>query len=103
LTQGYDNQYRISSIVTASVLNLAFGYDPNGNIISILDVVNPPGGEVLESPWTYTYQIGTNKLTHITGTPAIDFGYDANANITTENARSYIYDLSNQLRKHLGT
>lgn len=97
LTQGYDNQYRISSIATGSVLNLIFGYDPNGNIISILDAVNPSGGEVLETPGTYTYQTGTNKLTHIEGTPPIDFGYDANANITSETGWTYVYDLSNQL------
>lgn len=97
LTQGYDNQYRISSIVIGSILNLAFGYDPNGNITSILDVVNPPGGEVLETPGTYTYQTGTNKLTHIEGTSPIDFGYDANANITSETGWTYQYDLSNQL------
>jgi len=97
LTQGYDNQYRISSIVTGSILNLAYGYDPNGNIISLLDVVNPPEGQVLDSPGVYTYQTGTNKLTHIEGTPPIDFGYDANANITSETGWTYIYDLSNQL------
>ncbi len=97
LTQGYDNQYRISSIVTGSILNLAFGYDPNGNIISILDTVNPPGGEVLEMPGTYSYQQATNKLTHIEATPPIDFGYDANGNITSSNNRTFIYDLSNQL------
>ena len=50
LTQGYDNQYRISSIVAGSILNLAFGYDPNGNITSITNAVNPPGGQVLETP-----------------------------------------------------
>ena len=97
LTRGYDNQYRISSITTGSILNLAYGYDPNGNITSILYVVNPPGGEVFDPPGTYTYQTGTNKLTHVEGTPSIDFGYDANANITTENTWRYIYDLSNQL------
>jgi RHS repeat-associated protein len=97
LTQGYDNQYRISSIVIGSILNLTYGYDPNGNITSILDSVNPPGGEVLETPGAYSYQQGTNKLTHITGTPSIDFGYDANANITSENNWTYVYDLSNQL------
>ncbi len=97
LTQGYDNQYRISSIVTGSILNLAFGYDPNGNIVSILDVVNPPGGEVLDPPGTYTYQTATNKLTHIEGTSSIDFAYDANANITSETGWTYVYDLSNQL------
>jgi len=97
LSQGYDNQYRISSIVTGSILNLTYGYDPNGNITSILDSVNPPGSEPLENPETYSYQQGTNKLTHIAGTPPIDFGYDANANITTENNWTYVYDLSNQL------
>ncbi len=97
LARGYDNQYRISSIVTGSILNLAFGYDPNGNIVSILDVVNPPGGEVLETPGAYTYQQGTNKLTHIEGIPVFDFGYDPNGNITSANNRTFIYDLSNQL------
>ncbi len=97
LNQGYDNQYGISSIVVGQILNLAFGYDPNGNINSILDVVNPPGGQPLEFPGTYSYQTGTNKLTHIEGTPSIDYGYDLNANITTENTWTYVYDLSNQL------
>ena len=35
LVQGYDNQYRISSITAGSVLALTYGYDPNGNITSI--------------------------------------------------------------------
>ncbi len=97
LNQGYDNQYRISSIVVGSILNLTYGYDPNGNINSILDAVNPPGGQALEFPGTYSYQSGTNKLTHIEGTPPIDYGYDSNGNITTENTWTYVYDLSNQL------
>jgi RHS repeat-associated protein len=97
LTQGYDNQYRISSIITGSIQDRAYGYDANGNIMWVGDIVNPPGGEIIESPGIYTYQTGTNKLTHIEGTPSIDYGYDANANITTENTRTYIYDLSNQL------
>jgi RHS repeat-associated protein len=96
LTQGYDNQYRFSSIVTGSIVNLSYGYDANGNITSITNP-DPPGGEVLE-PWgVYTYQTGTNKLTHIEGTSPIDFGYDANANITSETGWTYVYDLSNQL------
>jgi RHS repeat-associated protein len=96
LTQGYDNQYRISSIVTGSILNLTFGYDANGNITSQTNT-NPPGEQPPETPETYEYQAGTNKLTHIEGTPPIDFGYDANANITTKNTWTYVYDLSNQL------
>jgi RHS repeat-associated protein len=96
LSQGYDNQYRISSIVTGSIINLTYGYDANGNVTSITNP-DPPGGEVSEAPGVYTYQQGTNKLTHIEGTPSIDFGYDANANITSETGWIYIYDLSNQL------
>ena len=46
---------------------------------------------------TYSYQPGTNKLIHIETTPPIDFGYDLNANITSETGWTYIYDLSNQL------
>jgi RHS repeat-associated protein len=97
LNQGYDNQYRISSIAAGSILNLTYGYDANGNITSILDGVNPSGGEILETPGAYSYQTGTNKLTHIEGTPSIDFGYDANANIISETGWTYVYDLSNQL------
>ena len=32
LTQDYDNQYRISSIITGSLLYLTYGYDENGNV-----------------------------------------------------------------------
>jgi RHS repeat-associated protein len=97
LTRGYDNQYRISSILAGSILNLTFGYDPNGNVISIVDANNPTGVEDLENPETYSYQTGTNKLIHIETTPPIDIGYDENANITTETGWTYVYDLSNQL------
>lgn len=101
LSQGYDNQYRISSIVVGLVLNLTYGYDPNGNIISIFDAVNPPGGQALEIPRAYTYQQGTNKLVHIEGTPSMDLGYDANGNMISENGWTYYYDLSNQLTRVL--
>jgi RHS repeat-associated protein len=96
-SQGYDNQYRISSITAGSILNLTFGYDPNGNITSVADAINPSGGEPLENPEAYSYQQGTNRLTHIEGTPSIDYGYDENGNIATENTWTYVYDLSNQL------
>jgi RHS repeat-associated protein len=36
-------------------------------------------------------------LIHIEGTPPIDYGYDANGNITSETGWTYVYDLSNQL------
>ncbi len=101
LNQGYDNQYRISSIVVDSIVNLTYGYDPNGNINSILDAINPPGGQPPETVGTYSYQQGTNKLTHFEGTPSIDYGYDSNGNITAEGTWAYVYDLSNQLIRAL--
>jgi len=97
LHKGYDNQYRISPIQVGSIpnptsiLNLAYGYDANGNITSMTDARN------LEGAASYTYQAGTNRLTHIEGIPSINFGYDNNGNITTENTWTYVYDLSNQL------
>jgi RHS repeat-associated protein len=100
LTRGYDNQYRISSLITGSIFNLAYGYDPNGNVISIVDANNPTGVETLENPEnpeTYSYETGTNRLSHIETTPPIDFGYDLNANITSETGWTYVYDFSNQL------
>jgi RHS repeat-associated protein len=96
LSQGYDYQYRISPIVVGSILNLTYVYDPNGNVTSITNQ-DPPGGQALEFPATYTYQQGTNRLTRIEGTSLIDYGYDSNGNITTENTWTYVYDLSNQL------
>ncbi len=101
LSQGYDNQYRIFSIVIGSIFNLTYDYDPNGNITSVLGADNAPESQPLEFPGTYFYQPGTNKLTHITGAPSIGYGYDSNGNITAENTWTYVYDLSNQLIKVL--
>ncbi len=97
LTQGYDTQYRITSLIAGSIFNLVYGYDPNGNVTSIVDAVGPTGVQSLENPETYSYETGTNKLSHIETTPPIDFGYDPNANITSETGWTYVYDLSNQL------
>jgi len=97
LSQGYDNQYRISSKMVGSILNLTYGYDPNGDIISIQDGINPLEDQPIDATGTHTYEQGTNKLTHIEGTQPIDFGYDENGNITSETGWTYIYDLSNQL------
>ena len=97
MTQGYDNRYRKTSIVSGSILNLTYGYDANGNITSVLDSINPSGSEALEIPEVYTYQQGTNKLTHTEGTVPVNYGYDANGNITSENTWTYLYDLSNRL------
>ena len=73
LAQGYDNQYRKESITVGaagSVLNLAYGYDPNGNITSVVDTNNPgPGLDLSEA---YFYQQGNNRLSQrIAGTGTI--------------------------------
>jgi RHS repeat-associated protein len=97
LTQRYDNQYRMTSVVVGSILNLTYGPDANGNATSILDTANPPEGEVLGTQGAYSYQQGSNKLTNITGLAPANIGYDPSGNITSENTRTMDYDLSNQL------
>jgi RHS repeat-associated protein len=97
LSQGYDNQYRTSSIAIGSIMNRSYQYDPNGNITSILDSIEPSGNESFEDGGTYTYQQATNKLTQMTGDLNVMFGYDANGNITSANNRTFVYDLSNRL------
>jgi len=97
MSQGFDNQYRMTSVVVGSILNLTYGFDSNGNAISILDAVNPPGGEALETQGGYSYQQGSNKLININAATPISFSFDPNGNITSENTRTMVYDLSNQL------
>jgi RHS repeat-associated protein len=97
LSQGYDTQYRTSSIVVGSILNRTYNYDPNGNITSILDAIEPSGNEVLEDAGTYTYYEGTNLLADIQGEVNITYDYDDNGNTISANNRTYNYNLSNQL------
>ena len=98
LTQGYDNQYRLSSIVTGSILNLAYTLlIANGNITSIIDAINPPMANTSGIPGTYNYPTTSNKLSDITGPPVTTYGYDANGNITAQGTRTFVYDLSNQI------
>ncbi len=97
LTQVYDNQYRISSIMVDSLLYLTYDYDANGNITNILDAVNPPGNDPYDSSATYTYEQGSNVLTGIAGSSPVAYDTDVNGNIITENNRTYGYDLLNRL------
>jgi RHS repeat-associated protein len=96
LVQGHDNQYRTSSITVSGVLDLTYQYFPDGSVRSAVDALGA-GGTVLKRPGTYTYDSGSNRLSHFEGTAAIDFGSDANGNITSENTRAFVYDPSNQL------
>jgi RHS repeat-associated protein len=96
LTRAFDNQYRLSSLAASSVLNFSYNYDPNGNITSIIDSVNPPGGPS-DQAGTYSYVTGSNKLGAIAGSNPMSFAYDANGNTTTENTQTFAYDLLNRL------
>ncbi len=90
----YDNQHRLISTVTGTSLDLAYLYDANGNITTILDTSTAPG--LTDAAGVYTYQSGTNRLASITGAAPITFGYDANGNITSQNTRTFTYDLLNR-------
>ena len=93
----HDLQYRTSSIIVGSIMNRTYDYDPNGNITSNIDAIQPPGNETLEDAGAYTYQQATNKLTQVEGELNVVYGYDANGNITSANNRTFVYDLSNRL------
>ena len=97
LTQGYDTQYRITSITAGSVLNLTYTHDAAGNVVSLTDTYNTPSMALLENPADYYYDGSSDKLVHINASPSVDLAYDANGNITAETNRTYVYDLSNQL------
>jgi RHS repeat-associated protein len=96
LSQGYDNQYRSSTIVIDSVLDRTYEYDANGNITSV-DDGEAAGNEALESAGIYAYDQGTNLLDYIWGPLSVVYDYDNNANTVSANNRTYVYDSSNQL------
>ncbi|MFB3887760.1 MAG: hypothetical protein ACE144_21280, partial [Thermodesulfobacteriota bacterium] len=64
LSQGFDNQYRTSSIAVATVLDRTYGYDANGNVIT-LDDGEAAGNEALETAGVYTYDQDANLLADI--------------------------------------
>jgi RHS repeat-associated protein len=97
LSHGYDNQYRTSSIVVGSTMSRTYDYDPNGNITSILDAIEPSGNESFENAGTYSYDQGTNILADIQGEANVLYDYDDNGNTISANTRTFIYDLSNRL------
>jgi RHS repeat-associated protein len=94
LVRTYDNRHRLTSTVTGTSLDLSYIYDANSNITTILDTSTSPG--LTDAAGVYTYQSGTNRLASITGSTPITFGYDANGNITSQNTRTFTYDLLNR-------
>jgi RHS repeat-associated protein len=96
LTQAYNNQYRVSSIVAGSIVYRTYAYDANGHITSIVDALDadvPP----VDFPSTYIYENGSNVLTEITGTASTVFTSDPKGNTITQNSRTHVYDPLNQL------
>jgi RHS repeat-associated protein len=79
------------------LFNRIYEHDPNGNVISITDTVDPNWNQPPEKPETYTYETGTNRLSRVIGETPFTFGYDFNGNTTSTNNRTYIYDHSNQI------
>jgi RHS repeat-associated protein len=67
---------------------LGWTYDRVGNRLT---QTAPEGGS------TYAYQAGTNHLSSVSGPSPLSFGYDANGNTATENARSFTYNQNNRL------
>ena len=127
LTQsiGYDNQYRITSMVTGAVTNLSYDqYDANANIQHITNTLDPTknktfGYDALDrltsatGSWgslSWTYDGVSNRQTEgstvysyapgtnkLTGEGGLSFGYDNNGNTTSQAARSYTYNQNQRL------
>lgn len=123
-TIGFDNQYRIASIIVGTILNLSYTDDTNGNITTIVNNLDSTknksytydaldrlttangawgalswtydgiGNRKTEGVNTYNYQSNNNKLTSANG---ITFSYDTNGNTTIENTRQYTYNQNQRL------
>lgn len=121
---GYDNQYRISSIVTGTLQNLTYTPDANGNITTItnnLDANKNKGYgydalnrlQTTTGPWgtltwtydgvgnrqtengtSYSYVPSSNKLSAANGLAYI---YDTNGNTTNEGVKTYTYNQNQRL------
>jgi len=98
LSQGYDLQYRTSSIVAGSVLDRSYDeYDANGNVQKVTDHLETSWNRADELAEVYTYDTETNLLDYIWGQVPVVYDYDDNANTVSANNRTYVYDSSNQL------
>ena len=80
---GYDGLYRLTT-ATGVYGNQNFSYDNSGNRISAYN-------------GNYSYQSGTNRLLSLSGSENISFEYDSNGNITSENAKQYVYNSLDRL------
>ncbi|ACM22010.1 RHS repeat protein [Geotalea daltonii FRC-32] len=109
-TIGYDNQYRIVSIATATLQSLTYGFDANSNITSITNTLDNNKNKTYSydalnrlktaaGPWgnlSWTYDGVGNRLTQVDGTATTSYNYQPGSNrltgITDANTNSLNYD-----------
>jgi RHS repeat-associated protein len=91
-TMGYDGLDRLTS--ANGVWGAAgYGYDPLDNLRS-----STVGGRSL----SHQVEAATNRLTSLSGSQNIGFGYDANGNITARGGQAYSFDIGNRLATAVG-
>jgi RHS repeat-associated protein len=126
-TMSYDNQYRVTGITAAGVMNQSYPtYDANGNIMAInnaleatknksftydaLDRLSTATSAGIWGSLTWSYDGVGNRLTEnantytyapntnkLTAANGISFGYDNNGNTTSEASRIYTYNQNQRL------
>ena len=112
---GYNKQYRITSIKTGSVQDLTYAHDPNGNILDIIDHVDPNENESfsydalnrLESatgPWgnlEWTFDNVGNRLSYAVAGGTTNYGYYMGTNrlesLTGATSATFTYDANGNL------
>jgi RHS repeat-associated protein len=106
---GYDTQYRIASLQTGAVQNLGYGFDNNGNITAITDLLNGSnsktyGYDALDrlssasGPWGsigWSYDPVGNRLTQTDSSGTATYNYQSGSNRLTgiSGAESASYSL----------
>ncbi len=123
----YDNQYRITGITSASVMNLSYPtYDANGNIMAINNALDPTKNKAFtydtldrlstatasgiwgSLSWTYD-GVGNRQTENSTGytyqpntnklntVGGVSYGFDNDGNTTSQGARQYTYNQNQRL------
>ncbi|ACM19395.1 RHS repeat protein [Geotalea daltonii FRC-32] len=106
----YDNQYRISTMITGTLQNLTYGYDANGNITAITNTLDNTKNKSYTydsldrlgsgtGPWgtiTWTYDGVGNRQTQIDSSGTSSYSYQSGSNrltgITGANPATFGYD-----------
>jgi len=93
----YDSLNRFESIQVPQVLELSYGYDAVGNVISLSDntsMFSPP------ALGTTTYSYRANRLDNVVeGGITHTYDYDLSGNTTFDGALQFVYNLDSRLRE----